>query len=251
MELLRAIDQLLRGGYTQRQDLQAGRLAVPVRTLVLVGLLLGASYGAFMGLYAVLRGGEGCWAQLVASVVKVPLLFLLTLGVTFPSLYVFSALNQSPLRFGALLRLMLVAIAIDLAVLASLGPVLGFFTLSTESYWFMIVLNVAFFAIAGFISLAVLRRATDAMFAAPPPAVPDAEAGAGTPPPPPLPRHAQQRSRSVFHVWVVVYGVVGAQMGWILRPFIGVPGQPFEMFRERESNFLQALLLALRNLLAG
>jgi hypothetical protein len=31
--------------------------------------------------------------------------------------------------------------------------------------------------------------------------------------------------------------VVGAQMGWILRPFIGAPSEPFQWFRERPSNF--------------
>jgi hypothetical protein len=38
-----------------------------------------------------------------------------------------------------------------------------------------------------------------------------------------------------------MYAVVGAQMGWILRPFIGSPDLPFELFRERQSNFFQAV----------
>jgi hypothetical protein len=240
MKLIRAIDQLLRGHYTRADDLRSGRLEVPVRTLVQLGLLLGAGYGVFMGLFAVLRGGAGSWLQLFAAVVKVPLLFLLTLCVTFPSLYAFSALNQSSLRFAPLLRLMLVAIAIDLAVLASLGPVLGFFTLSTDSYPFMIVLNVAIFAIAGCISLGLLRRATETIFAAPPPEPAEVERTRSS--------AAQQRSRTVLNVWVIVYGVVGAQMGWILRPFIGAPGKPFEWFRDRDSNFLLALLQTLHNL---
>jgi hypothetical protein len=242
MKLIRAIDQLLRGSYTQRENLRIGRIEVPVRTLVTLGLLLGASYGVFMGLFAVLRGGDGAATQMFATMVKVPLLFLLTLCVTFPSLYVFSALNRSPLRFGPLLRLMLVAIGVDLAVVASLGPVLGFFTLSTASYPFMIVLNVTFFAIAGFISLGLLRRATDTIFESATSAEGEAAKEGERPYSP------QQRSRTVFHVWIVVYGVVGAQMGWILRPFIGAPGKPFEWFRERDSNFLLAFLQALKNL---
>ena len=50
---------------------------------------------------------------------------------------------------------------------------------------------------------------------------------------------------AVFRGWLVVYGVVGAQMGWVLRPFVGTPDLPFEFFRERESNFLEGFLRSL------
>ncbi len=30
-------------------------------------------------------------------------------------------------------------------------------------------------------------------------------------------------------------------MGWVMRPFIGSPTQPFTWFRPRESNFLEAI----------
>lgn len=29
--------------------------------------------------------------------------------------------------------------------------------------------------------------------------------------------------------------------GWVLRPFVGNPGQPFEWFRDRQSNFFEAV----------
>jgi hypothetical protein len=40
-------------------------------------------------------------------------------------------------------------------------------------------------------------------------------------------------------------------MGWVLRPFIGDPNQPFTWFRPRESNFFEAVLNALHTLLTG
>ena len=49
----------------------------------------------------------------------------------------------------------------------------------------------------------------------------------------------------VFHCWVIVFGLVGAQMGWVLRPFIGDPNREFMWFRARDSNFLQAVWNAL------
>ena len=54
--------------------------------------------------------------------------------------------------------------------------------------------------------------------------------------------------RIVFRCWMVLFGLVGAQMGWVLRPFIGDPDRPFTWFRPRESNFFGAVYHALINL---
>jgi hypothetical protein len=37
-------------------------------------------------------------------------------------------------------------------------------------------------------------------------------------------------------------------MGWILRPFIGDPNLPFQWFRQRQSNFFEAVIIAFANL---
>jgi hypothetical protein len=218
--LIARIDQLLRGQYTQRPALESGTISLPVPALLSAALLLGVVYGLAMGLYGVVDGRQTALLQLAATSVKVPLLFLLTLLVTFPSLYVFSALANSRLDIEDTFRLLVAAIAVNLAVLASLAPITAFFTLSTKSYPFMQTLNVLFFGIAGLVGLAFLARAVAVVFAA------DGRA------------ESAQRGRRVFLLWMALYGAVGAQMGWILRPFIGAPGVPFELFRERESNFL-------------
>jgi hypothetical protein len=57
------------------------------------------------------------------------------------------------------------------------------------------------------------------------------------------------RAKTIFFAWAIIYGAVGAQMGWILRPFVGAPDLPFELFRVRESNFFEAFLHSLRLLL--
>lgn len=270
MQSLRAlftdIDSLLRGRYTRRDDMLAGRIRIPIRSLVLAGLLMGAAYGVFMGLFAVMRGGDMSVLQLLTTMAKVPLLFLLTLAVTFPSLYVFSALSGSKLQAPDALRLLLAALGVNLALLASLGPVTGFFTLSTSSYSFMVVLNVLFFTFGGIAGLVFLARALEGLFA---PATTVYVRGAdaddsdldgvdedadedgeepeepATPAPPPRPTYApptngQRMAKRIFITWTVVFAIVGAQMGWILRPFIGSPGAPFELFRERQSSFFES-----------
>jgi hypothetical protein len=43
--------------------------------------------------------------------------------------------------------------------------------------------------------------------------------------------------RGMLAGWFVLYGVVGAQLSWFLRPFLGAPDQPFELLRGLRSNF--------------
>lgn len=59
------------------------------------------------------------------------------------------------------------------------------------------------------------------------------------------------QSSLTFKIWVVIYGLVGAQMGWILRPFIGNPNQEFQWFRERQGNFFESVISHFVNLFTG
>ena len=254
--LLATLDRALRGNYLQKENLANGTIDVPARRLVWLALCLGGLYGIGLGTYSLFQGADGAWLQTLASALKVPLLFLLTLLVTFPSLYVFAALQRLPLDFRGTLRLLLLAILVHLAVTASLAPVFAFFAASTKSYAFMLLLNVAFFAGGGLLGFMVLRRATQSMFAnvrntpaAPAPAASADGDAANLPPAPATPRaqamQGAEQARRVLRVWCLVYGVVGAQMGWLLRPFVGSPDLPFTLFRPREDNFFVGVMRAL------
>jgi hypothetical protein len=60
-----------------------------------------------------------------------------------------------------------------------------------------------------------------------------------------------RHTRSVFACWMIVFALVGAQMGWVLRPFIGAPHLKVTWFRERKSNFFEAVLNALEGLFSN
>lgn len=262
------LDRLLRGGFTDPETLQGSGISVPIKTLVKMAMAFGMVYGVMMGLFAVFSWeakGEALM-QLVSTSIKVPLLYLLTLLVTFPSLYVVSALARTRLGAADTGRLLLIAMAVNLALLASLGPITAFFTVSTDSYPFMILLNVLFFAIAGLVGLAFLRRAIGNLLTANDDgdAVPEmtVETEGQAAPENPMGatshRRAQEssqnsaadRTKRLLGTWCLLFGVVGCQMGWILRPFIGDPDLPFQIFRERSSNFFSAVLDALGKLLS-
>lgn len=253
------LDRILRGEATRLPALGRGTVDVPIGGLSLILVLLGMFYGMCMGSFALFKSGGPSYWQLVASTLKVPALFVLTLAITLPSLYVFNTLVGSRLVLGAVLRLLVAALAVMVTVLASLGPIVSFFSLSTTSYHFMILVNVVVFGVSGALGLSFLLQTLHRLSVAP--REPDAEpAGAegtdGTKPdhPGPLdPLEGQVLGRhvkTVFRCWVVLFGLVGAQMGWVLRPFIGEPGSPFVWIRGRESSFFQAVLHHLASLFA-
>jgi hypothetical protein len=234
---LQRLDELLRGEAMTEAALRLGNVDFPLKLSLGLATGLSALYGACMGLFALSSGQPLAGLQTLASSLKMPALLLLSLLVTFPSLYVFGTLSGSRLRFGAVLRLLLVSIVVMSAVSASFAPILAFFTLSTTSYSFMVLLNVVMLGIAGLIGVSFLRRALALLVDPAAPAAPSPELGTAAGPPV-GPRRA---ASYIFRVWLVIYGLVGVQMSWLLRPFIGRPGLPFSWFRPREANFFQSV----------
>lgn len=267
---LRQLDAILRGDATRISALQSGRIETPVAGVLVLSFLLAALYGGCIGSYAIIRTAwsdtgvtHDAFMQLMASTLKFPLLFGLTLLITFPSLYVFNAIVGSRLTVLSVARLLISMIAVMMAVLASLGPILVFFSASTTSYPFMKVLNVVMASIAGFLGLAFLLRTLGrlaiAQRPAPLPIDPpqtDSPSDQQAPPSPDqssaldsLHNATDEKAALVFRIWVVVFSIVGAQMSWVLRPFIGSPDMPFTWFRERQGNFFLDVAKAAGNLL--
>jgi hypothetical protein len=261
MRGLREIDRILRGSATQ-PTAEPGTSPVALGPLLAANLLLAAFYGLCMGVFGIFGRPEPEFRQLLANIVKVPLLFGLTLFVTFPSLYVFNALVRSPLGILDLARLMAAALAVLLAVLAAFGPIVAFFSVTTTSYPFMVLLNVAVFGLAAAFGLTFLLRSLEAVTirtASPrsvlrrtipgdtgetmAPRIEEVEIAS-----PPAPDPAV---KYVFRVWLVGFALVGAQMSWVLRPLIGSPTQEFAWFRPREASFFEAVIRSIRSLFGG
>ncbi len=282
---LKDVDKLLRGDRTRPQMLADRRLELQLGRLIVVIVAMSMIYGLCMGSFSLLKDvspeladRSDRYLQVVASMVKTPALFFLTLAVTLPSLYVFNALVGSRLRLTMLLKLLIASLAVNTTVLASLGTVVAFFSVSTSSHPFIVLLNVAVFAVAGVLGLMFLlqtlhrlttaaRRQKDGtgvddVQLAEAVVVADEPAGSGTanasaraedPSALDMPQGdvLAKHTRTVFRCWVVLFALVGAQMGWVLRPFIGSPQLPFTWFRERHSNFFAGVLRALGDLLFG
>ena len=107
------LDDLLRGRKTGPDRLAEDRIDLPLHRFVTLAIILGGAYGFFMGWYSVFNRDPVGFMQLFAAMVKLPALFLLTLIVTFPSLYVFNALVGCRLSMLATLRLLVGAIVVN------------------------------------------------------------------------------------------------------------------------------------------
>ncbi len=265
---IKQLDAVLRGDATRLSSLESGRVDVSIMGMTVVVVLLAAIYGLCMGVFAVIRTGANYdgLMQMLAAVVKLPLLFLLTILVTFPSLYVFNALVGSRLNVASVLRLLMAMLGVLVAVLASLGPIAAFFSVSTTSYVFIKILHVILASVSGFLALAFLLRTLERIVI-----FQEGTLEEGTfeevktdpkveenPPnkvnPSVLKRaekQAAQKARLVFKIWIVVFALVGAQMSWVLRPFIGHPGTPFQWLRTRDGNFFVDVANAIGSFLGG
>ena len=265
----RQLDRVLRGEGTRAESLREGRLDVSGRSMLLVVTLLGAFYGACMGCFNVASGGGslggGAWLQILSSAIKVPLLFLLTLAVTFPSLYVFNALVGSRLTLANMLRLIMAAIGVMIAVLAGFGTIVAFFNFTTTSYPFILLLNVVVFTVAGVLGLSFLLQTLRRLVEPPRPrATPEAAEVSPIDTPAAQAEYERRHAvrprepgaldrlqdgptdatvKAIFRIWIVIFALVGAQMSWVLRPFVGSYGDgEFVWFRERGGNFFERVL---------
>lgn len=197
----------------------------------LLGLMLAAVlaldffYGFAMGIDSGIR-------QALSSACKIPLLYLLSLLVCFPVLYVINVLMGSRLGFRQTLALILVAFTLNAILLASFGPIVIFFTVTGADYHFLKLLHVAVMALGGLGAMIALYRGI----------VAQCEHSDV------YPRHAVR----ILLVWMLIFGFVGTQTAWSLRPFLGAPELPFELFRHAghpgQDNFYQAVWQSIRHL---
>lgn len=193
-----------------------------IRQFLFAIVTLSLIYGITMGATALSIGLEHGGLQMLSSGIKVPLLYLLTLLVCYPVLFIILVLMGSKLSFVQTLALILLALSFNAVLLASFAPIVAFFSITGSSYEFIKLLHVIVMTFSGFWGMAALYQGLREM----------CEKSNLYP----------KRAVEILRVWILVFGFVGTQMAWSLRPFIGNPTEEFAIFREgREGNFYSAV----------
>ena len=243
-----------------------------LRSLTLQMLTSSAVSLAIFGL--VLGASNGFW-QALSSMVKLPLLFLATLAICLPTLYLFNLVFGARLSMMQAVTLIMVAITVISVLTLAFAPISLFFLITAQNYEFFKLLNVCILGLTAVVGLLFLTRgmaALNAYHAAALEAAPASEvsievtdrelalvgAGNGNGPlpaaPVPIPSPgrgaapaaampAERPTRmTLVYIWILLFGFVGTQLAWTLRPFFGDPDAPFALFREISGTFYGDIL---------
>ncbi len=217
------VEKILRNRKQFFNDIREGvGLTEKIKAMLVSSITFFALYGAVMG------ASHSLW-QTLSSAVKLPILFVVTLFVCVPSLYFFSLLFGSNQSLGQSFAVILTAITVTSVLLLSCAPITLFFLLTTSQYQFFKLLNVAIFAVAGFMGIVFLYQGMQIVSAA-------EKEGSGS-------------RQMVLFLWMFVYAFVGSQMAWTIRPFIGDPHSNFELFRQLGGNFYTNILQSIGEIL--
>jgi hypothetical protein len=279
------------------RPLNGEMLASSVASLATFGLVLGFSNGL---------------PQALSSMVKLPLLFLATLAICLPTLYLFNLVFGARLSMAQAVTLIMVSITVTSVLTLAFAPISLFFLITAQNYAFFKLLNVGILVLTALVGLRFLTAGMAALDSrpepvsrvpVPPPAASEWEpdlrppalvgtgartvaAGAawpagstepvltGGPAPPagngpappagngpaggvppsagpaggptpagPLPSgHERPPSMALVRIWILLFGFVGTQLAWTLRPFFGDPNAPFALFREIDGTFYSDIL---------
>ncbi|MCX5068877.1 hypothetical protein OOJ91_23835 [Micromonospora lupini] len=316
----------------------------------LTGRML-ASSAVALACYGAVLGAFHSPLMALTSALKLPLLFLVTLAICLPTLYLFNLVFGARLSVRQSLALVMVAITVTSMLAVAFAPISLFFLITAPDYGFFKLLNVAILTLSALVGLRFLTGgmqvlndhgllapatsnapaqahapaavpagavpatvpadavpatvpagsaggvaepvavpagaaaastanggAPDATTATPAPAAPGQApahvpaqwsgqpAAASFPPgmmPPGYP--AAQRpwgtppvrrgeptqrpaSMTLLYIWILLFGFVGTQLAWTLRPFFGDPDKDFSLFRSIDGNFYAEILRTIANL---
>ena len=252
--------QLLRDRKTFLEDV---RTSTKLESKI-VSLLIASSF--FFAIYGAILGAYGGGLQIISSAIKLPALYLLTLLICLPTLYFFDILSGSKLNFRQYLTMALTAVAIISVLLFSFAPVILFFLISIKDYLFFLLLNVVVMGITGAIGVRLFYKGMSDMVSDPCAITigsadrikgelkSSVEESKQSLPPVIAAMDSVKAKRSsrryLLQGWVLLYALVGSQLGWTLRPFLSVEGEPFQIFRpEIDGNFYAQVLRAIGTML--
>lgn len=181
--------------------------ALPAQ-LVLIALSGFGLFGFVLGMTRSLLPG-------VVSSVKLGFVGLGALAVCIPALHVYGRILGSNASPQQTVCEALTALATTGMTLVAMTPVWLVFTYFTSSYPLTMLGSIVALGLAGVRGMVVLMRA------------------------------AKSRGRRVAHlaVWTAIYGLVGLQLAWIVRPFVGAPDSRDELvlFRPLERTAFDAV----------
>jgi hypothetical protein len=251
------------------------------------------SSGVALAVYGAVLGSFHSVLMALTSAVKLPLLFLVTLAICLPTLYLFNLVFGARLSIRQSLALVMVALTVTSMLAVAFAPISLFFRITAPDYSFFKLLNVVILGLSALVGLRFLTggmrvlnehgllapKVVELPVAATPAPVEEkvpvaagaqgeavtAAGGNGVKPattltiPPGFaaqpvrqmartPNQATPPTMTLMYIWIFLFGFVGTQLAWTLRPFFGSPGMDFSLYRNINGNFYGEILRTLGSL---
>lgn len=189
--------------------------------LILLFIGLTFAYGLIMGSYS-------GFLQALSAGVKVPFMFLLSLLICFPAFFVLQFILGSTMRLSQMTVIILSGYVLTGAIMVSFAPIVVLFVLTGGNYYFLQLLHIGIFALAGIFGMKTVLDA--------------------------LKFSCEQKNVYpktgvvVFRFWVFILAFVGIQLAWNLQPFLADKTAGYALFKKYKGNFYTAVVYSIQQL---
>jgi hypothetical protein len=172
--------------------------------------------------YGIVMGSYNGFLQCLVTGAKIPCLIFISLLICFPALYVIQYMIGSTMTVYQMANVLLSGFIVFTTIALSFAPIVIFFMITSDNYAFLKLLHVAIFTFSGIFAVKTIINGLSF----------SCEKKNIYP----------KQGMTIFKIWIVIFAFVSSQLAWNLRPFVGSRDLPFELFRERESNFYVAVI---------
>jgi hypothetical protein len=144
-------------------------------------------YGAILGVYV---GGP----QIILNAVKIPMLFFITYYISVPIIFIVDAMIDNKITFSQMALMVSLGFTSTAIILAAFTPLMLFFILTTQNYFFIVILNISICSFAGYFGLLSLLTSFKRFH-----------------------RNTNWSPSLIIGSFIIIF--VGTQLAWTLRPF--------------------------------
>ena len=189
--------------------------------LILLTCLGCTTYGLSMGLFT-------SWPAAIVTAVKAPFPSLCLATIMVLPLYVHNGVHNEKVCFNASLRFIFYILSANAVTLLSLSPIACFITLTTsaQGYPVLVVIHVGLIALAGLAA-----------------GVAGSALWGGL-----IDKQALKKQRLFLLFLLLISGTVYIQLVWLFRPWVGIPGTPFTLFRAQDDSAIDAFIRLVQHL---
>jgi hypothetical protein len=218
------------GGSPMQDRLRFSRTPVTMRlsTRIIVPLLCASFFGICLTAYVILTPGHPYAMQILASAIKVPVVLLTSCVMSTIALWCIVRILLRELSAADILPSAIQCLFVNGMTIGALGPLLAAIA-SQGNYSATIFAAYGAFAFGGAAGCVGFYRKLGAT-------------------------HYKSRRWSrlwVSAIWTVLFALIGAQLGWSLRPIVGWTGETFVWFRGGDASIWDQMRCEGRNLQHG